>query len=220
MRVEETLTMATPKRRNAFWRGAGLVLVLVLCTAVAAACGSSVAGTGSGSKPSGGSASGNFEGGIGSGVAVGDAVITVKSFQAAFQPVSPAQKLSDDALAAPAAGVTFYQAYVRIENRSLFPLRVDPEDFLCRIGNTLSLLEPTRSGPVARSIIYGTSIDLVLTFRGVAGAEPILVYSPEWYSGVISFSASTQSQGAVTGQTTTTLVGVPMETTTTATGTQ
>jgi hypothetical protein len=220
MRVEEILTMAAPKHRRALWRGVGLVLLLVLCASVITACGSGGSDDGAGTNPSGSSASGNLEGGIGLDVVVGDAVVNVKSFQAAFQPVSPAQKLSDDALVAPAAGVTFYQAYVRISNRSLFPLRVDPEDFLCRIGNTLSLLEPTRSGPTARSIIYGTSIDLVLTFRGVAGAEPILVFSPDWYSGVISFSASTQGQGATTGQTTTTLVGVPMETTTTVTATQ
>jgi hypothetical protein len=220
MRIEETLTMAAPKHLRALWRGVVLVQMLVLCVAVIAGCGSGGSDDNAGTKPPGSSVSGNLEGGIGLDVAVGDAVVNVKSFQAAFQPVSPAQKLSDDALVAPAAGVTFYQAYVRIENRSLFPLRVDPQDFLCRIGNTLSLLEPTRSGPAARSIIYGTSIDLVLTFRGVAGTEPILVYSPDWYSGVISFSATTQGQGAAPGQTTTTLVGVPMETTTTVTATQ
>lgn len=207
--------MAPVTRARTLRRWTGMVLLLVVCAAVAAGCGSSGTGTGSGPNASGASSSGNLQGGVGSGVTVGDAVITVKSFQAAFQPVSPAQKLSDDALVAPAAGVTFYQAYVRIENRGQFPLRVDPEEFVCRIGNTLSLLEPTRSGPVARSIIYGTSIDLVLTFRGVAGAEPTLIYSPSWYSGIISFSANTQSQGPAASQTTTTLASLPLETTTT-----
>ena len=159
-------------------------------------------GSESGSELNSGGVPGNLEGGIGSGVTVGDAVITVKSLQAAFQPVAPAQRLSDEALVAPAAGVTFYQAYVRVENRGQFPLRIDAQDFVCRVGNTLSTLEPTRSGPVARSIIFGTSMDLVLTFRGVAGAEPTLVYSPTWYSGIISFSAQTQSQGSAATSTT------------------
>jgi hypothetical protein len=212
--------MMATKSRWAHWRVAGLALVIMLCAVVAvlaASCGSG--GTRAGSGSSGGSTSGNLQGGIGSEVAVGGAVITVKSFEAAFQPVSPAQKLSDEALVAPAAGVTFYQAYVRIENRGQAPLRVDPEDFLCRIGNTLSMLEPTRSGPAARSIIFGTSIDLVLTFRGVAGAEPTLVYNPTWYSGLISFSAGTATQGTVANQTTTTGSSAQLGTVTTLSGT-
>lgn len=143
----------------------------------------------------GGGSSGNVTGGINSAVTVGDAVITIESLQAAFQPVAPAQRLSDDALVAPAAGVTFYQAIVHIENRGEAPLRVDPEDFVCQIDNVLTPVEPTRSGPAARSLIYGTSLKLLLTFRGATGAEPTLIYNPPWYSGLIMFSegASTQT---------------------------
>ncbi len=153
----------------------------------------------------------NVVGGIGSGVTVENAVITVKSLEAAFQPVSPAQRLSDEALVAPAAGITFYQAYVHVENRGQVPLRLDPEDFVCQIGNVLSTIEPTRSGPQARSIIYGTSLDLLLTFRGATGAEPTLVYNPPWYPALITFSAGAQSQDGGAGSasqnaTTTTLV--------------
>lgn len=190
--------MMTSSRRPVLRRSAALALLVALCVWGATACGQSENGDGSGSGPSGGGSSGNLQGGIGSGVSVGDALVAVQSLQAAFQPVSPAQKLSDDALVAPAAGVTFYQAYVHIENRGQFPLRVDPEDFVCRIGDTLSMLELTRSGPVARSIIFGTSLDLVLTFRGATGVEPILIYSPPWYAGVVSFSAKTSGQGTVT----------------------
>jgi hypothetical protein len=174
------------------------MVLVALCVWTVTACGQGGGGSGSGSDLGGGGSSGTLEGGIGKDVTVGDAVINVNSLQAAFQPVSPAQKLSDEPLVAPAAGVTFYQAYVRVENRGQFPLRVDPEDFVCRAGNTLSPLEPTRSGPAARSIIFGTSLDLVLTFRGVAGAEPTLIYSPPWYSGIISFSAKTSGQGTAT----------------------
>jgi hypothetical protein len=183
------------------------VLVVAVCLGLGA-CGDGGQGGSAGASGSSVS-SANITGGIGSPVTVGDAVITVKSLQAAFQPVAPAQRLSDEALIAPAAGVTFYQAYVHIENRGQTPLRIDPEDFYCRVVNTLSTLEPTRSGPAARSIIFGTSLDLLLTFRGTAGAEPTLIYSPPWYGGIISFSIGGQSQSPSTtaapsgGQTTT-----------------
>ena len=135
-------------------------------------------------------------------------VITVRSLEAAFQPVSPSQKLSDEPLVAPASGITFYQAYVRIENRGQAPLRIDPRDFFCRIDDTLSPLEPTRSGPIPRSIVFGTSLDLVLTFRGATGAEPTLIYNPTWYAGIISFS----ERAAGAGGSVTTTTGVTTET--------
>ncbi len=191
-------------------RAVALVTFSITLALGAVACGGD---EGVGTDPGVGSSgsSETIKGGINSSVTVGDAVITVKSLQAAFQPVAPAQRLSDEALIAPAAGVTFYQAYVHIENRGQVPLRVDPQDFYCRVVNTLSTLEPTRSGPAARSIIFGTSLDLLLTFRGAAGAEPTLIYSPPWYTGVISFSSGGQSQNTTTtaspsgGQTTTTV---------------
>jgi predicted small secreted protein len=202
MRAENTITMTALRRPRCLRRAAAVIVLVALCAWAVTACGQSDSASGSGSDLGSGNSSGSLEGGIGSGVTVGDAVITVKSLQAAFQPVSPPQRLSTEALVAPAAGVTFYQAYVRVENRGQFPLRIDAQDFVCRIGNTLSTLELTRSGPAARSIIFGTSLDLVLTFRGVAGVEPTLVYSPTWYSGIISFSAKTQSQGTATTGTT------------------
>jgi hypothetical protein len=206
--------MTGVKRGRGPWLATAATLLTAVCILGVNACSSGGTGAGDSSGLSNNSSSGDVEGGVNTGVAVGDAVITVKSLEAAFQPVSPAQKLSDEALVAPAAGVTFYQAYVRIENRGQFPLRIDPEDFVCRIGNTISTLEPTRSGPAARSIIYGASIDLVLTFRGVTGAEPTLIYTPPWYSGLISFNENIRSQGAAS-QTTTTLITIPLVTTTT-----
>jgi len=129
---------------------------------------------------------------------VGSAWITVRAFQSAFQPISPPQKLSDETLMAPAAGESFYQAYVRIQNNGSVPLRVDPEDFVCRIGNVVATLEPTRSGPMPRSLIGGTSLDLVVTFRGRAGEEPVLIYTPPWYDGLIYISTAFEGGSATT----------------------
>jgi hypothetical protein len=195
--METTTTCRGSARRLAMRIAAACVLVSLSVFALTACSG----GDDDASVPDGtiDEPTENVVGGVGSPVSVGNAVITVKSLQAAFQPVSPAQRLSDEALVAPAAGITFYQAYVHIENRGQFPLRVDPEDFVCQIGNVLSTIEPTRSGPQARSIIYGTSLDLLLTFRGATGAEPTLVYNPPWYPTLITFNASVPSQGGSGG---------------------
>ncbi len=135
---------------------------------------------------------------IGETIALGSGSITVRALQDAFQPVTPAQKMSEESPVAPAAGESFYQAYVRVENRGTLPLRVDPEHFVCQIGNYVSTIEPTRSGPPARSLIYNTSLDLLLTFKGPAGQDPVLIYNPPWYDGVITFSPKEAAPGLTT----------------------
>jgi hypothetical protein len=180
----------------------GALLVVSLCVGGAAGCGKGGSEDDSGAGLDTGSGAGNIEAAIGAATPVGNATITVRAFQPAFQPVSPVQRLSEGTPAAPAAGESFYQAYVRVENGGQRPLRVDPEHFACRVGNVLSRIEPTRSGPMARSLIYGTSLDLVLTFRGPAGGEPVLIYGPPWYDGIITFSGD----AAPAGTTTTTVV--------------
>ena len=57
---------------------------------------------------------------------------------------------------------------------------------MCRIGDKVVGIEPTRSGPYARSLLENTSIDLLLTFEGPAGFQPELLYDPPWYDGMIS----------------------------------
>ena len=210
MRLERTVRFQLSGNLRRLGRATLITALAVVLVPGIVACGGDDENGSPGAGASGSSSASNVTGGIGSAVTVGDAVITVESLQAAFQPVAPPQRLSDEALIAPASGITFYQAYVHIENRGQVPLRVDPEDFFCMVGNTVSTLEPTRSGPAARSIIFGTSLDLLLTFRGVAGAEPTLIYRPSWYGGVISFRIGAESPSTSitaspsSGQTTTT----------------
>ncbi|OFW68359.1 MAG: hypothetical protein A2Y74_03165 [Actinobacteria bacterium RBG_13_63_9] len=217
MRYAEYQQMRRRKRR----RLALLLLVVVTCVAVVAVvfslgargCGSGASGSDGGTTTSlgvDGTQSGNIDGGVGVAIQAGNAVITVSALQDAFQPAMPVQKLSEEALTAPDAGEGFYQAYVRVENKGDFPLRVDAEDFACAIGSTVANIEPTRSGPTARSLIKGTSLDLVLTFKGSTGYEPILIYSPPWYDGIIRVGAQVGP-----AETTTT---TPEATTTTAAG--
>jgi hypothetical protein len=169
---------------------AGLVVVLplVLCVG-AAACDKGDDG-GVDDKTTlatgqGGSDAEDIEGHVGEAIAVGDAIVTVRALQAAFQPAMPTQRLSDETPTAPATGESFYQAYVRVENTGDTPLRVDAEEFVCAVGTAVVKIEPTRSGPTARSLIKGTSLDLLLTFKAEAGYEPVLIYTPSWYEGTI-----------------------------------
>jgi hypothetical protein len=136
--------------------------------------------------------SGDIEGVIGAKIEVGDAVVTVRAVQPTFQPAMPTQRLSEETPSAPSAGQSFYQAYVRVENTGLAPLRVDPNDFACAVGDSVVSIEPTRSGPYPRSLLEHTSLDLLLTFKGPAGFQPVLFYSPSWYKGVISVGAALQ----------------------------
>jgi hypothetical protein len=169
---------------------AGALLITMMSPLMwAGGCDSGSGGDAGGSTTSSagsqGPKSGDVEGYVGTALDVGDAVVTVKALQATFQPAMPAQRLSEQTPSAPAAGESFFQAYVRVENRGTSPMRVDPEDFACAVGDSVARIEPTRSGPQARSLLENTSLDLLLTFKAKAGFEPMLIYSPPWYDGTI-----------------------------------
>jgi hypothetical protein len=142
--------------------------------------------------------SGDVEGQVDAAVEVADVRVTVKALEATFQPAQPVQRLSDEAPTAPAAGESFYQAYVRVQNLGVAPVRVDPQDFACLVGNAVVAIEPTRSGPLARSLLKNTSLDLILTFKSRAGFKPQLIYSPSWYDGTIRVTPATEVTPATT----------------------
>jgi hypothetical protein len=188
------------------WRlGRALSLVILLagaCVFWVAACSpdedGEVDGEVTSSTEDGAVESGDIEGSIDEAIKVGDAVVTVRAFQATFQPAVPEQRLSEQTPTRPGAGETFYQAYVRVQNTAVVPLRVDAEDFACALGNSVVAIDPTRSGPFARSLLENASLDLVLTFRAQAGYEPRLVYTPPWYDGVITISPETEGTTTTT----------------------
>jgi hypothetical protein len=155
----------------------------------------------------GSSQSGNVEGVIGESTAVGHAVVLVRALQSTFQPAMPSQRLSESTPSAPGVGESFYQAYVRVENKAVgdqrSPIRVDPQDFMCRIGDKVVGIEPTRSGPYARSLLENTSLDLLLTFEGPAGFQPELLYDPPWYDGLITIRPKADEPAAEETTTTT-----------------
>lgn len=182
------------------------VLLLVLAALAAglllsaAACSSEDDRNGDGTTTTdaGGQPSGDLEGTVNEPVKVGKAVITVRVLDATFNPVMPEQRMSEQTPSAPEGDESFYQAYVRIQNRGTMPIRVDPEDFACAVGNAVAGIEPTWSGPVARSLLKNSSLDLLVTFKAKAGYEPVLLYSPAWYEGTIRIrnaSATTTTEG-------------------------
>jgi len=169
-----------------------LLLVGLVCLPVASGCDGDENGadgeTTSSSTTGEGAQSGDIEGEVGDALEVGSALVTVRALQATFQPAVPAQRVSEQTPTAPAAGESFYQAYVRVENRETDPIRVDPNDFACAIGDMVAGIEPTLSGPLPRSLLKNASLDLLLTFKGPAGYEPLLLYNPPWYRGTVRVS--------------------------------
>ncbi len=173
-----------------------MIVVMVACIGWAAACDSGSGGSTDGENTSSTDVetpeSGDIDGTVGAEIQVGEAIVMVRALQEAFQPAVPEQRLSVHAPTSPSSGESFYQAYVRVQNNGVSPIRVDPEDFACAVGNAVVSVEPTRSGPLPRSLLKNTSLDLLLTFKAEAGFEPILLYSPPWYDGVIRVSPQSQ----------------------------
>ena len=182
------------EERRKWWLPLVPVLALVLVAATLVGCNSKDSGNGQTTLPStGGAEVGDMRGVVGADLEVGKAIVTVRALEVAFQPAMPAQRLNDQTPTPPAAGEGFYQAYVRVKNTGTIPLRVDPNDFVCAVGNAVAKIEPTRSGPMPRSLIEGTSLDLLLTFKAPTGYEPMLIYSPPWYDGVITVSPEAET---------------------------
>jgi hypothetical protein len=145
------------------------------------------------SADTGSTPSGDIEAAVGEDIKVGHAMVTVRALQPTFNPVTPEQRLSEQAPASPGGNESFYQAYVKIENHGVTPLRVDAEDFACAVGNSVVGIEPTWSGPPPRSLLENSSLDLLVTFKAKAGYQPVLLYSPPWYDGTIRVGPATGS---------------------------
>jgi hypothetical protein len=174
-----------PLRRLSILLLAALLVTGLSVWVAACSSGGGKADTTSSSTESGSTPSGDIEASVGEAIKVGHALVTVRAMQPTFNPVAPEQRLSEQDPAAPEGNQSFYQAYVKVENDGTTPIRVDAEDFACAVGNSVVGIEPTWSGPAARSILKNGSLDLLITFRARAGYEPVLLYSPSWYDGTI-----------------------------------
>lgn len=174
-------------RRRRVWLLVAIAALAAVLLVWSAGCsrGSADAGDDTTTTEASGQASGDLEGLVNEALKVGKAKITVAWLDATFNPVTPAQRMSEATPSAPEGDESFYQAYLMIENRGAMPLRVDPEDFACAVGNTVVGIEQTWSGPLARSLLKNSSIAVLVTFKAKAGYQPVLLYSPSWYEGTI-----------------------------------
>jgi hypothetical protein len=147
---------------------AGFAILAVACTSDETTDGATTS-TSEGSAPSG-----DIDGNVGEDIEVGDAVVTVRALQETFHPASPEQRMSEQTPVAQ-KGESFYQAYVKVENGGSGAAARRSQDFACAVGTVVGV-EPTRSGPAARSLLKNSSLDLLLTFKGTRRRyEPVLL---------------------------------------------
>ncbi len=171
------------EERRRRWSMLVMVFALVVTAVTAVGCDS---GDGSGDgqttlPATSGSEQDDIQGVVGEDLEVGDAVVTVRALEVAFQPAMPPQRLSDETPAPPAAGEGFYQAYVRVTNNGMIPIRVDPSRLCLRRGERCrqDRADSVRA-PAAqphRRHIAGSTADLQGSdrLRADAHLQPVLV---------------------------------------------
>lgn len=133
---------------------------------------------------------GEVSGLIGETIEIGKIKLTVKSLEETVNPAPPPRPASSKEPSSLGANRSFYQASVRIENTGEMPVPVDVTQFSCAVGDGVSAVDPVRSGPPGRSLLKGTSIDLLLTFMGDSGYQPELLYHPPETNGVVRVKAA------------------------------
>ncbi|OPZ77097.1 MAG: hypothetical protein BWY79_01313 [Actinobacteria bacterium ADurb.Bin444] len=134
---------------------------------------------------------------VGEQVAVGDVRVLVPVSTLTATPARPMYPVATVSGVRPGPGETYYQAVVRIENAGQKPVRVDPRDFSAMVGRASAPLDISRSGPEARTLLHGTSLELILTFVVPDGAEPDLVHHPSWLNGTLVFVGQQKPAGAL-----------------------
>lgn len=143
---------------------------------------------------------------VGQPFAVGGMTVVITTLGETGTPTGARYPLDDGQGRAAQAGQSFYQAFARAENTGDTPMRVDPLDFFLDAGGALLSVDPTHTGPGARSLLPGASFDFIVTFVGPAGVDPRLVYrSPG--GGTVIIEGARQPEG-VKGTTATTLGAV------------
>jgi Domain of unknown function (DUF4352) len=172
-------------RDGIWWRARllGAVVTVVVLLIVPPALGTGCFGGGAQSKAKQAQSS-HLSFGIGQVARMDQARVSVTAMAPVAQPARPDVVIAPGESPAAAPGEVFYQARIRLENGGDRALRVDPRDFsLVGKGDMISI-DPTASGPPARSLLPGTSLYLILTFRAPADLSPLeLVYDPPWFDG-------------------------------------
>ena len=169
-----------------------LTLILVLVSGCGGAPSSSVSVT---TGRSAGEAPTALEHAVGDPLTLEDVSVLVTMWAPVAVPLRPMYPLATGSGEAPGDGLVFYQAVVRISNGGQGTVWVDPADFSVVNGRQTGSVDPSWSGPAARTLLHGTSLDLMLTFTVPKGAEPRLVYHPRWLNGSVTFVGEQKPMG-------------------------
>ena len=184
----------TQRRRRLGLVAAVILLVLAIALVVRWGCGEGgigVSGFGSGD----GRKTTNVKAVVGETVKVGGAQAVVTAFAPTEHPALPEQPLDGRVAARAGAGQTFYQALVYVKNGGSSVFRVDPRDFDLVVGNRYVSVDPARTGPAARSLLPGASLDLMVTFRAPAGKDVELRWRPVGSGTAVRFTGQRKPAG-------------------------
>lgn len=113
---------------------------------------------------------------VGEPISAGDLTLVITSLNTVAVPTGPRYPMAETPTRSLRAGEAFYQAFARAENNGEGVVRVDPEDFSLDADGVLVGPEPSLTGPGARSLLQGASLDFIMTFVGPEGLDPRLVY--------------------------------------------
>lgn len=125
---------------------------------------------------------------VGEEAVVGDVTVMVPTLMLTEHPSSPQFSIGPGAGFSLVGNEVFCQAFVKVRNAGDGAVRVDPAHFTLDVAGAAAPMDRARSGPAARSLLHGTSLDLILTYVVAEGSKPTLVYRPPWFKGSLSFS--------------------------------
>ncbi len=134
---------------------------------------------------------------VGEQATVGDVKVLVPVAMLTATPTRPMYPMASVSGVRPGQGETYYQAVVRVENAGSNAVRVDPHEFSAMLGRTAAPLDASRSGPAARTLLHGTSLEVILTYVVPEGTEPELVYHPHWLNGTLVFKGLQKPAGVL-----------------------
>jgi Domain of unknown function (DUF4352) len=154
-----------------------VLLVLVVVLAVTTCSSGSGSGAGADARAAAGE---RLTVKLGQTTTIGKVDVVVTALGPVDVPVLPASVADTGDPPGLGADQSFYQAFVRLKNGGDAPVRVDPVDFWLADGEKLLPADGSRSGPIARSLLHGATINEIVTFRAPAGLKPELVYRPSW----------------------------------------
>ncbi len=171
----------------------GVVLLLAVVLGVRWGCG------GDDTASTGGDGAGLFgkvtQVKLGEQVTLGDASLKVAAFTPTAKPVRPAYPLDESVPGPAAAGETYYQAFVVVDNKGPSTFRFDPDDFDLLLDGTPVAPDPVWTGPSARTLLPGASLSATIGFRAPVAQNLQLRWRPTGTGATLLFIGTRKPEG-------------------------